>query len=87
MSKADIERLAAVARRAAGFDPVTDMALDNGLGAVVTMDWEAVVRAVLAEMREPTRSQYDALSGLDGQWRDFNSTIVWQTYIDALLKP
>lgn len=47
--------------------------------------WEALARAAIAAMREPTEEQYDALCATDKMWRELTSRIVWQTYIDAAL--
>jgi hypothetical protein len=82
----DIERLADVARKAAGLTTIVEIAIDAGAGAIVTLDFEGMVRAVLLAAREPTESQYDALCATDKMWRDLDSKTVWQTYIDALLK-
>lgn len=47
--------------------------------------YEKAVRAMLAEMREPTEVQYNALSDKGKLWRDSSSYEVWTTYVDALL--
>ena len=62
-----------------------ELPLIDDLGDPFPGEREAVVRAILQAMREPTESQYDALSNSGVMWRDLNSAIVWTTYIDALL--
>lgn len=42
-------------------------------------------RAAIEAMREPTEGQYEALSATGLMWREMNSKLVWQTYIDAAL--
>lgn len=44
---------------------------------------ERHARAIIRAMREPTEAQYDALCATNKVWRELNSYIVWQTYIDA----
>lgn len=42
---------------------------------------EAIARAAIGAMREPTDAMYDALT--DKMWKHSNSTEVWQKMIDA----
>lgn len=44
-----------------------------------------VVVELLTAMREPTEKQYNALCATDTMWRELNSLIVWQRYIDAVI--
>jgi len=47
---------------------------------------EHLARAAIEAMREPTDSQYDAVSALDKMWRDSNSTEIYQAMIDGALR-
>jgi len=47
---------------------------------------QALARAAIAAMREPTDEQYAALSATGKRWRDQTSETVWKTFIDAALK-
>ncbi len=61
--------------------------MDGIEGLDTTVALRALVEACAAvqAMREPTEAQYDALAATDTMWRDLTSTMVWQTYIDAIL--
>lgn len=48
--------------------------------------WRLNARCAIEAMREPTEEQYDALSNLGKMWKEINSTIAWQTYIDGALE-
>lgn len=80
MSAKDIERLAKVLRE------VKTPLRSPFVEAAVQEHAVAQVRAVIAAMREPTESQYDALCRTDKMWREQTSETVWTTYIDALLE-
>jgi hypothetical protein len=45
----------------------------------------ADARAALLAIREPTEAMREALSSTNLMWREMNSKLVWQTYVDHIL--
>ncbi len=65
-------------------DKATNAVLERSCFGLTPETAEQCVRSVLETIREPNDAQYEALARID-IWRNLNSQIVWQTYIDALL--